>query len=126
MSKIIFTSKIKQNGNENKISFKAKLIKSKYKDFDAYEFQEPSNNIMNRIEISKDKINIFAGQSTISMILNKKLPIEYCTPNGNIILNSFSKEKKNIDNKIIFKYTLSQKEKLIGEYEITLEVIDGK
>lgn len=126
MSKIIFTSEIMQNGDKNKISFKSPLMQSKYDEFDVYEFKEPSNNIMNRIEISKTTINIFAGSSTISMVLNEKLPIEYNTPSGSIILNSFLKKKNVIDNKIIFEYTLSEKEKLIGEYKITLEVINGK
>jgi len=131
--KIKFSSIINQNGEINKIEFESKLLlnndkyessslKSYLDNFDIYEFIEPQNNVMNRIEISEDAINIFSGSSTINLKLGREIKINYNTQSGIVILTSYMNKLERNDNKVYFEYSLANKNEKIGEYSITLDI----
>ncbi|UVD81866.1 DUF1934 family protein [Mycoplasma iguanae] len=121
--KIKFSSLIKQEDNENKIEFEAPLKKEQWEEYDVYEFLEPQNNVMNRIEISDDKVNIFAGPASIFLELQNEVDIQFQTPQGIIIMKSFLEQLDKTQNSIKFNYSLKTKNnELIGHYKIHLEI----
>ncbi|MGY6172296.1 hypothetical protein ACW95P_03060 [Candidatus Mycoplasma pogonae] len=120
--KIKFHSTITMNEKTNDISFDSDVIISKFNDFDVYEFSEPNNNIQNRIEVSSSQINIFSGPSSLFLVLNKEINVEYQLPNGSTVyFISFLKSLARTATEIVFDYTLSDlKNNLLGNYKITL------
>lgn len=120
---IEFKSKIIQNGQDNLIEFKSPVRVFDRGKFEVFEFADPQSKIMNMIEISKNEINIFAGSMTINLQLNKKVTIEYVSPQGVIYFISLLKKIDRKEDEINFLYTLSsQNETILGEYDITLKV----
>ncbi|MCR8613030.1 MAG: DUF1934 family protein [Mycoplasma sp.] len=117
---------MKNGDDKNKISFSSKLNQSLFGEFIVYEFTEPSNNVMNRIEYTDKDVNIFAGPSTINLSLKKRVGIEYNTPHGVLILHSYLEKLDKLENGVYFEYTLSNNDEEIGKYKITLEVSDEK
>lgn len=118
---IVFTSLITKQGEDNKIEFTAPVNVSKENGFDVYEFNEPSQNVANRIEVSAESINIFAGPSSINLVLNRKVQNEYQTPHGLIYFISELHKVELKDNGAIFSYTLSNVDDIIGNFDITLK-----
>ena len=119
---IKFHSEIEQGGQNNVIEFKSTVNVTKDGDFDVYEFKEPQQGIMNRIEVSKDTINIYAGSSTINLELNKVIKIEYATPSGTIYLSSLLLNLKKSKDKVNFEYSLSSGDSELGRYNLTLTI----
>ena len=120
---IKFTSKIRQNGKEDQIEFVAPVQISSENGFRVFEFQEPSQNIMNRIEVSEEKINIFAGMTSINLDKSTEQVIEYQNPNGSIFLKSRVFKITLKENLINFVYSLASNQDVIGEYDITLSIL---
>ena len=120
---INFKSKIDNNGVKNEIKFSSKVEISKYQVFDVFEFKEPSKNEMNRIEISDNKINIISGPSTIELELGNKIEIVYQIQNtGQINLHTMLHKLERDNNKVFFEYSLINENKIIGNYQIFLEL----
>ncbi len=121
--KINFISNIDHNGDKQEISFQSAVEVTKYEGLTSYEFKEPNMNVMNRIEVSETQVNIFAGSSSINLELNKSINIEYQTPNGTLLLDSFLEKMdcSNLDD-VKFQYTLSQKDEIVGRYNINLKI----
>ncbi|TNK84183.1 hypothetical protein C4M92_03815, partial [Mycoplasmopsis pullorum] len=75
---IEFKSKILQGSNEPVYTnFEAKLERLNELDFDVLLFNEPSQNVANRIEINSSDVNIFAGPTTLNLSLNKWVDVEF-------------------------------------------------
>ena len=117
---ISFHSIIDNDGKKQEIKFSSQVTISKYQNFDVYEFREPSQNQMNRIEIATNKINIIAGPSTLELELKKKVSILYSLGNSHVELETFLKKLENKNGVITFSYSLMNKEKIIGNYKIKL------
>ncbi len=121
--KIKFISNIRQGGETQTISFESSVQVGNYDSFQTYEFKEPSMQVMNRIEVSETHANIFAGQSTINLILDKTLKIQYQTPHGILLLDSHMSYMNCSDpNNISFQYSLSNDGEVVGSYEIKLQI----
>ena len=118
--KITFKSIAKNNDKENKIEFDAPVKISNENNMRVFEFEEPSHKVMNRIEFSEKKVNIFAGPSTINLELNKKIFNSYQTPNGLISFESFLQNIEIKENNVNIKYYLSQNDKKFGDFDIKL------
>lgn len=118
--KIIFKSIAKANDKENKIQFTAPVKINNENNMKIFEFEEPTHKIMNRIEFSEKKVNIFAGPSTINLELNKKIFNNYETPAGLISFESFLEEIKIKEKNVNIKYHLIQNNKKFGKFNITL------
>ncbi len=118
--KITFKSIAKNNDKENKIEFDAPVKISNENNMRVFEFEEPSHKVMNRIEFSEKKVNIFAGPSTINLELNKKIFNSYQTPNGLISFESFLQNIEIKQNNVNIKYYLSQNDKKFGDFDIKL------
>ena len=117
---IKFHSEMEQGGEKNKVEFVAEGTVTKEMDFDVFEFKEPQQGIMNRIEVSDKVINIFAGTSTINLELDKILKIEYNTPAGVMYLSSLLISLKKIKDGVNFEYTISSGNNEVGRYNLTL------
>ncbi len=123
MSKILFKSNINHNGTKDEISFESEVQVGEFNNFITYEFKEPQNNMMNRIEVSDSKVNIFAGPSSINLELNKKIEIKYQTPHGELFLDSFMTKLNNKNkNNVEFEYSLSKGDEVLGNYKILLQI----
>lgn len=132
--KIKFKSTIFQNENENQIEFTAPVEVVNDGEFEILSFNEPSKNVANRIEISQQRINIFAGPTTIYLILDKNQTalnlFELMTPEG--VGRELEFYTQVIDYKFenlkeyFFEYELFQKvnnDKLVmGNFKITLTI----
>ena len=118
--KITFKSIAKTNEKENKIEFSAPVKITNENNMKIFEFEEPTHKVMNRIEFSEKKVNIFAGPSTINLELNKKISNNYETPAGLITFESFLEDIKIKEKIINIKYYLSQNNKKFGDFNITL------
>ena len=116
-----FKSKISNPGQEDQdIEFKAKVEVSDYEQFKAFEFIEPSQGVMNRIEVSDNAVNIFAGPSTINLVLGQTVINEYHTPQGAIYFQSKLISLVSDPVRYTFMYKLSQADSLFGTFEIEL------
>lgn len=104
--KIKFKSTGSKDGENNVIEFDALVSIDKYEQFDTYEFLEPSQNIMNRIEVSQNEVNIIAGMNTIQLTLNEKVPNLYATDYGNIDLVFYMKKLERSENFYTFEYDM--------------------
>ncbi|UUM19944.1 MULTISPECIES: DUF1934 family protein [unclassified Mycoplasma] len=130
--KIKFKSIVFQNNNEKEIEFSAPVELTKEGEFQVLSFYEPSNNIANRIEISNQRINIFAGPTTLYIILDPNQSalnvFELQTPEGigremdfytQIIKHEFDYGKQ-----YFFEYELFQKQsdkkEVFGNFKIYL------
>ncbi|BBU47638.1 hypothetical protein [Mycoplasmopsis felis] len=126
--KIKFHSLINQNDNENIIEFESESEYSKEYGYEVFSFYEPSNNVRNRIEISNDNINIYAGSTTVFLEYQKEVDFDLEIENNNRIsslqLTSHWFKKEFTNNSYLFKYSLSNDNSIIGEYEITLTVLN--
>ncbi len=119
---ITFTSNIKNGDKKNKIEFTSPVAISKMGDFAVYEFTEPQNNISNRIEVSSNEVNVFAGPSTVMLSLDKKIKNDYNSGMGQIVFDSEMKELTLNDDEIYFEYSLSQGNNIFGEFKIKLTI----
>lgn len=116
------------------ISFVAELTRTTFEDFDCLTFIEPSSNINNRIEINDNKLNIFAGPSTIEMEKNKKVLNTYVVPaQNNQPMNLYMSwfltdiqhkfENKKEIYKIKYSLFMNQDEnEPVSDFDITLEI----
>ena len=120
---ITFKSIIKNsNDDKNVIEFTAPVKKSFEHNMDIYEFVEPEHKVMNRIEVSKERVNIFAGPSSINLELDKSVANSYQTPGGLLYFNSFL-DKVNIKGNISqFSYSLIQNNTKIGDFNIKITI----
>ena len=121
---IQFISNIKQGENDNKIDFTALVNISSYEGLVAYEFKDPSTDVLNRIEVSEEAINIFIAQNTINIKLNKMCNVNYDTPQGMIVFQSFGKKFEIKKDNIKFEYNLEQNGNTLGEYFIELKILE--
>jgi hypothetical protein len=121
--KIIFKSIATLEKEKKIIEFQAPVKIINENNMKIFEFREPSKNIMNRIEISKKKVNIFAGPSTINLEINKMILNEYETIVGIIMFESFLKKIIFKKNDIKIFYYLSQNNKKFGNFEISIIII---
>ena len=117
-----FTSNILQNNQKFKVVFETKITISKYQHFTVYEFIDPKTNAQNRIEIDKDKVNIFVGPSSMNLVLHKWIDTSYKTPQGIVMLSSYLINLKTQGNYVRFKYKLNHESNLIGEYDLELVI----
>ncbi len=119
---ITFTSLITVEGKENKIEFTSPVTISNENGMDIFEFVEPSNDIMNRIEVTPMLVNIFAGPNTINLKLQEKVQVQYDTPQGPLFLDSEMHRIEISKSLIEFDYDLYAAGKIIGKYSITLNI----
>ncbi|WP_051599893.1 DUF1934 family protein [Mycoplasma elephantis] len=120
--KINFKSISNANGQENIIEFTSFVDIDKYEDFDVYEFLEPSNKVMNRIEVKDDAINIISGVSFLELELGKKIKNRYKTEHGFLDLIIETTKIKNSKNNIEFSYDMLDQEKKIASFTIFLKI----
>lgn len=118
-----FLSTITMAGTDRHVKFSASLTMSEDDAFQILEFREPEQNVLNRIEVSDRQVNIFSGPATLNLILNEDLANEYQTPHGSIYVVSRLNQVVRSKDRISFQYTLSDKQALIGSYQITLEIV---
>ena len=116
-----FTSNINQGGSKSVISFETKVTISTYNIFKVYEFIDPKTNVLNRIEVSKDEVNIFMGPSSLNLVMNTTINASYNTPQGEIYLSTFLTKLTQKKNKVEFTYNLKSNNKIIGKYSLKLE-----
>ncbi|MCK5867443.1 MAG: DUF1934 family protein [Mycoplasmataceae bacterium] len=120
---ITFKSTIKRENEEDTIiEFEAPVEITKMNEYNVYEFLEPQNKIMNRIEVSEKRVNIFAGPSTVILVLNELIQNDYYTQEGTIMFDSEMKELKIEKETIDFSYTLGQLNNPFGEFNINLKI----
>ena len=117
---ITFKSTTKGQGDANPIEFTAPVVVSQLEDLVVYEFAEPSNNVMNRIEFNDKYVNIFAGPSTINLQLGEKIYNEYVTPQGAIAFDADLLKVETKNNKTNITYELSQVNNPFGKFHIEL------
>ena len=117
---ITFKSTTKGQGESNPIEFTAPVVVSQLEDLVVYEFAEPSNNVMNRIEFNDKYVNIFAGPSTINLQLGEKIYNEYVTPQGSIAFDADLLKVETKNNKTNITYELSQVNNPFGKFHIEL------
>ena len=91
-------------------------------EYDVYEFLEPQNKVMNRIEVSAKRINIFAGPSTVILVLNELIQNDYQTSQGTIMFDSEMKQLSIEKESIDFNYTLGQLNNPFGNFTINLKL----
>ncbi|WP_036463676.1 hypothetical protein [Mycoplasmopsis sturni] len=136
MFKIKFQSLVYQNGVDKPIEFTAPVDISSFEEYRVFTFNEPSQGIANRIEISNERINIFAGPT--SLYINKdpeQATLNLFELNDGINAKSFEFFSKihsyteNVDDKnslYKFKYEIYQKvdgKKIeMGQFEISLTI----
>lgn len=122
--KIKFKSLNKLTPDKNRFEFTSFVEIGEWDNFKTYEFIEPSNKVMNRIEVSDNKVNIIAGPSYLNLVLNEDVENQYQTDYGliNLVVNmSYLEFKKNNIN---FAYKLYDIENVvIGDFVIELEFI---
>lgn len=122
--KIKFKSLNKLTPDKNRFEFTSFVEIGEWDNFKTYEFIEPSNKVMNRIEVSDNKVNIIAGPSYLNLVLNEDVENQYQTDYGliNLVVNMSYLEIKK-DN-INFAYKLYDIENVvIGDFVIELEFI---
>lgn len=122
--KIKFKSLNKLTPDKNRFEFTSFVEIGEWDNFKTYEFIEPSNKVMNRIEVSDNKVNIIAGPSYLNLVLNEDVENQYQTDYGliNLAVNMSYLEIKK-DN-INFAYKLYDIENVvIGDFVIELEFI---
>lgn len=120
---VTFKSRVEGQGdNENRIEFTAPVVITERNGMTSYEFKEPSNGIMNNIEVAENNVNIFAGPSTISMEKGLKILNEYMTPQGTFTFDAELNELNIKENHIQFNYNLSQIGKEFGTFFIELKI----
>jgi hypothetical protein len=124
MKKIEFKSTINNQGKVSEIKFQNRVEILEYNNFLIFEFDDPKQNVKNRIEISEVMVNIFSGASSLNLELNKKIRIEYQTGSGIIILESFLHSVDlNDKNNIIINYSLFNASSIeVGKYKIELKI----
>lgn len=123
---IKFESQITTGDNKNKVAFTAPVQISNWNDFKVFEFIEPSMKEQNRIEVSTTNVNIFSGPNTLNLALGEKIEIEYFIYNaGRVFFQSQLHYLDIKDEQIDFSYSLHNKEILIGEYHITLTLLEN-
>ena len=121
---ITFKSNINNNNEIKKIEFTSIVSISKMNEFKVFEFKEPQHNIMNRIEVSQDKVNIFAGSSTVMLSLDEIITNDYQVNGTNLFFESKMYQLSMENNNINFKYHLMQSNKIFGEFDILLKIND--
>lgn len=129
--KLNFKSVALQNNNPVNIEFTTELTREVEGEYDVLSFIEPSRKVANRIEISKKRINIFAGSTTLILKLNEWFGNPFVvSQNGKtqeITFFTFLKEL-DYDNqlqryKIVYDLSTSNNlEKAIGHFTIILEI----
>ncbi|UUD36897.1 glutamyl-tRNA synthetase [Mycoplasmopsis californica] len=123
--KINFNSVSEINGEKNVIDFTSFVEIDKHEDFDVFEFLEPSNKVMNRIEVKDDAVNIIAGTSFLELELGKKIENTYQTEHGAIDLIIHATKIKNNKNDISFEYEmLDHNENKVANFVITLKIFE--
>lgn len=120
--KITFKSTILNNGSEEPkvIEFTAPVEISEENGFKVYEFEEPQNKVMNRIEVKDTIVNIFAGPSTIVLSLNELVQNDYYTEAGSVLFDSELKKLSIEENKVLMEYELGQLNNPFGKFKIEL------
>ena len=120
---ITFKSTIKRENEEDTvIEFEAPVEITTMAEYSVYEFLEPQNKVMNRIEVSPQRVNIFAGPSTVILVLNELIQNDYFTPQGTIMFDSELKELNIEKDKIHLQYTLGQLNNPFGNFHINLKI----
>lgn len=120
---ITFTSEIKgQIDKIEKIEFTSPVDTRIENNMRVFEFREPQNNIMNWIEVGSNVVNIITGPTTINLMLETDILVEYQTQSGTIHFTSHMKSLTQSEDIVNFVYTLSQGANQIGEYSITLRL----
>lgn len=94
--------------------------------YHTYHFKEPSIGESNRIEINSERVNIFTGMSTLTMLKGQKAPNSFVKVDGTqFFLKPFLHEvviERNIKK---FKYELfGPKDDLIGEFNVSIEELE--
>ena len=116
-----FTSNINQGGKKSVISFETKVTMSQYNIFKVFEFIDPKTNVLNRIEVAKDEVNIFMGTSSLNMVMKTSIEASYNTPHGEIFLTTYLTKLAQSKNIVEFTYNLKSNNKIIGKYSLKLE-----
>ncbi|EFF41774.1 hypothetical protein [Mycoplasmopsis alligatoris] len=129
--KIKFLSISLQNERENKIEFTSELTRRAEEEYDVLFFHEPSQKIANQIEISKTRVNIFAGPTTLILKLNQWVenPFEQVfegkTNSFSLFTYLHSLEFDQATSTYNFKYEIApqaKSENLIGEFNVKLVI----
>ncbi|QSF13748.1 hypothetical protein [Mycoplasma sp. Mirounga ES2805-ORL] len=129
--KIKFHSEALQVNNPQIIDFEAEATYEMFVDdedkelteYHTYQFKEPKMNESNRVEISAKKINIFAGPTTLSMVLNQKHANSYIKVDGQKLVLYSNLSKVDLEPKTkSFEYSLfSANDEKIGDFKISIE-----
>ncbi|WP_027120785.1 DUF1934 family protein [Mycoplasmopsis lipofaciens] len=129
--KIKFKSIQHQNDEKNTIEFEANAHYEKFLDnltninYHVYQFREPSQNIMNRIEINEKQVNIMAGDTTLNIPFGIKAANSFIKVNGQEFIIYTEMHNISIEKiKKEFSYSLySSSHELIGKFELSIEEI---
>ncbi len=119
---LTFTSIVTQNGEDKKIEFTSPSKISKQGKFKVYEFKDPTSQVSNHIEVSPTEVNIFAGPSTINLVLNELVENRYQIGETTQIIQSFLSEINSEKGYVDFKYTLGMNGSEFGKYNIILKI----
>ncbi|UUD36011.1 DUF1934 family protein [Mycoplasmopsis citelli] len=132
--KIKFKSTVFQNDNQKEIEFTAPLELTKEGEFEVFSFNEPSKNVANRIEISNERINIFAGPTTLYIVLDPNQSalnvFELMTPEGvgreMDLYTQIIKHEFDFGKEYFFEYELFSKNQnqrdIIGNFKIKMTI----
>ncbi|MGZ9413735.1 hypothetical protein [Mycoplasma sp. 1012] len=118
---IKFVSTIIKDDDKKVIEFISPLELDKWEEFDAFIFKDPNTNIAIRIEVSKNKVNIFQSHATVNLELNKEKVCPFKTEYGELDFIYKMTKLEREENFISFYYDLfSAKEEYISSFQIEL------
>lgn len=121
---VTFTSIIKANDNENKIEFTSEVTLGENGEYKTFAFKEPQAGEHNLIEVSEDKVNIFAGHNTLNLSLGEKWLNEFMVPGmGNLFFETHLHYIEASEDLVDFEYSLHNQDQVkLGDYRIILKV----
>ncbi|WP_322962046.1 hypothetical protein RRG51_01175 [Mycoplasmopsis cynos] len=126
--KLKFKSIINQNNETKNIEFTVPVDIYEDDKFKSFAFYEPNTNLRSMIEINDAILNIHNNSSTISLKYQEECDFDLEIIQNNKLFSipckTFWKSKEFSENYYNFTYTLISNEKLFGEFNITLEIIE--
>ncbi|VEU70283.1 hypothetical protein [Mycoplasmopsis glycophila] len=130
--KINFKSTIHQNGEQQVIEFSSPVEITKEGNFTVFSFTEPNSDVHNRIEVSEQEINIFAGSTTVLLKKDQNfefplvIPMEDGSEQTFELVSNWTKTQFDAPHYYMFEYSLSRvvntESVLIGSYTIELTI----
>ncbi|WP_029512991.1 hypothetical protein [Mycoplasmopsis iners] len=95
-------------------------------EYETYIFKEPNNGVANCIEVNPERINIYAGPTTLSIAKDQGFDNSYVNVDGSkmILIAQLLKVEKR-ENSNYFEYNLSTaNNQFIGNFKIEISHLD--